>query len=489
MIALHQLLEGLSLMATAGPMDAKVKALHIDSRQVDEGDLFIAQVGTQVDGHQFIPKALEQGASAIVCEALPDTLKDGVAYVQVPDAREAAGLLASKFHGQPSHKLKIVGVTGTNGKTSVATLLYRLFGELGYKAGLLSTVENRVGETVIPATHTTPDPIQLQGLLAQMIKMGATHAFMEVSSHALDQRRTAGVRFAGGVFTNLTHDHLDYHGTFQNYLESKRRLFDGLAKDAFALTNLDDKRGKVMLQNTKARTSSYALRHPADYKAKMIDSTLEGLQLQVNGQEFWSPLVGAFNASNLLAVIGSAVELGEELEAVLTALSSIGNPPGRLERVPGSQTITAFVDYAHTPDALENVLSTLSVFREGQYKLISVVGCGGNRDKEKRPKMGHIAASLSDKTILTADNPRDEVASDILNQMREGVSIVDRKKTLVIEDRREAIRTACQLAGPGDIILVAGKGHEPYQEIAGVRHPFDDRVELAAALRELTQTP
>ncbi len=443
---------------------------------------FFAIKGTLRDGHDFIEAAMAQGVSAVICETEPKNAPAGVTVVVVPDAAAAMGHMAAAFYDYPSRKLKLVGVTGTNGKTTCVTLLHKLYRELGYNAGLLSTVQNQINETVIPATHTTPDAITLQGLLAQMVKAGCTHAFMEVSSHALVQHRVTGVEFTGAVFTNISHDHLDYHGTFDEYIKAKKLFFDFLSRKAFALVNSDDKRAMVMLQNTKASKYTYALRKEADFKAKLIDNSIQGLQLELEGQEVWFRLIGTFNAYNLMAVYGAAILLGEDSPEVLASLSDLSSAAGRFDYVVSPEDqITAIVDYAHTPDALENVLQTIQQIRKPEQKVITVVGCGGNRDAAKRPVMADIAARLSDRVILTSDNPRDEDPQEILNQMQVGVKQVDLKKALSVIDRREAIKTAVMLAEPDDIILVAGKGHETYQEVKGERSPFDDKLILQEA--------
>lgn len=469
------------LRAVAGPPDAPVSALIIDSRRVTPSSLFAALPGTQVDGHQFIPKALESGASVILCETMPDTLADGISYVQVENAARALGFLASTFYGNPSAKLKLVGVTGTNGKTSTATLLFRLFRRLGYHAGLLSTVQNQIDETVIPATHTTPDPVTLNALLAEMLAKSCTHAFIEVSSHAVAQERIAGLTFAGGIFTNITHDHLDFHQTFDNYIRAKKGFFDGLPKTAFALVNADDRRGAVMVQNTVARRETFSLETGATFKGKLIADSMFGLQMEVDGREVHFALIGAFNAYNLLGVYGAAVLLGEDPEEVLTQLSDLPTAPGRFEQVVSPQHILGIVDYAHTPDALQNVLQTITGLRQGGEQIITVVGCGGNRDATKRPVMAEIACRFSNRVILTSDNPRHEDPLAILSDMQRGVPPIHFKKTETLPDRREAIFHAVALARPYDVILVAGKGHETYQEIKGVKNHFDDREVLREA--------
>jgi len=459
-------------------MSVDVKGICFDSRKVRPGFLFIAIKGTQSDGHEYIAKAIELGAIAVVCEKLPDTVTDKITIVSVKNSGQALGIIASNFFGNPSEKMKLTGVTGTNGKTTVATLLYKLFAVLGYRSGLISTVENRIVDQVIPSTHTTPDPIQLNELLTRMVEEKCTHVFMEVSSHAIDQERIAGLKFVGALFTNITHDHLDYHLTFENYIKAKKKYFDELGSDAFALVNADDKRGMVMMQNTKATKYSFGLKKMVDFKAKIITNSIEGLELELAGKTVWFKLIGDFNAYNLLAVYGAAVLLGEDSDEVLVKLSSLSGAVGRFELVlPGSKKI-AIVDYAHTPDALKNVLETIAQFRSGNEQVITVVGCGGNRDRTKRPMMASIACRLSDKVVLTSDNPRDEDPIEIIKEMQTGVMPTEARKTLVIADREEAIKTACMMAKEKDIILVAGKGHETYQEIKGVKYPFDDKQVL-----------
>ncbi|MFN3800682.1 UDP-N-acetylmuramoyl-L-alanyl-D-glutamate--2,6-diaminopimelate ligase, partial [Belliella pelovolcani] len=438
-------------------------------------------------GHAFIPTAIEKGASVIVCEQLPEDIQEGITYVTVAHSTKALGIMAANYYENPSEKLKIVAVTGTNGKTTTATLLYQLYIEMGYQVGLISTVENRISDQVVPATHTTPDALSLQELLKKMVAAGCTHCFMEASSHAIVQERLAGLKLMGAVFTNISHDHLDYHGTFDEYIKAKKLLFDRLPKDAFALTNADDKRGMVMLQNTQATKQSFGLRFPADFKAKILTNSIEGLELEIQGKQVWFRMIGEFNAYNILAVFGVAVLLGEEEEEVLMQLSKVPGAQGRFDKITIAG-VTAIVDYAHTPDALENVLKTIQGVRTGGEQVITVVGCGGNRDKTKRPVMAKIATNLSDKVILTSDNPRDEEPMAILREMEAGVNPVDFKKTIIIEDRREAIKTACVMSNPGDIILVAGKGHETYQEINGVKHPFDDRAIVKDLLNLLNKS-
>lgn len=477
----------MSLTSSLGDMDIDVKGLTFDSRKVAPGFVFVAVAGTLSDGHQFITKAIDSGATAIVCERLPESINENVTYVTVRSSAQALGIMASNFYGNPSEQLKLVGVTGTNGKTTTVTLLYQLFSALGYNVGMISTVENRIIDSVIPSTHTTPDPVQLNELLKKMVTAGCTHAFMEVSSHAVDQERIAGLKFAGALFTNITHDHLDYHKTFENYIKAKKKFFDELSGDAFALVNADDKRGMVMLQNTRATKYTFGLKKMVDYKGKIITNSLDGLELEVAGKNVWFKMIGDFNAYNLLGVYGAAVLLGEESDEVLQHLSALGGAPGRFERVlPGSK-ITAIVDYAHTPDALKNVLETIAAFRTGNEQVITVVGCGGNRDKTKRPLMASIACKMSDKVVLTSDNPRDEDPMQIIREMQSGVLPTEARKTLVLADREEAIKTACMMARENDIILVAGKGHETYQEIKGVKYPFDDREVMARVMKLMNE--
>lgn len=478
MPVLKDILYKVSLQQTSGNMDADMASLVFDSRKVGKGDVFVATRGTYVDGHEYINKAIEAGARAIVCEELPQDLEDGLTYVEVKDSSQALGIMATNFYGHPSHKMEVVGVTGTNGKTTCATLLYQLFRELGYNVGLLSTVENKINDEVLETTHTTPDAITINRLMAKMLVKGCTHCFMEVSSHAIVQHRVAGLVFKGAFFTNLSHEHLDYHKTFDEYIKAKKALFDGLPSTAFALTNADDKRGMVMLQNTRAAKFRYALKSMADYKARVLSNTLQGLELNINKHDVWFKLIGDFNAYNLTAVFAVASIMGEDEGEVLQHLSNLNPAPGRFEQVLTDTGITAIVDYAHTPDALQNVLATIKEFRTGNEKVITVVGCGGNRDKEKRPEMARIACELSDKVVLTSDNPRSEEPLAIIEDMQKGVSPSNFRKTLAMADRKEAIKTACSLAEPNDIILVAGKGHETYQEIKGERFPFDDRKVL-----------
>lgn len=486
---LKDLFYKIPLLATSGSMNTDIKNLTMDSRRAGTGSLFIAVRGTVTDGHNYIETAVKQGAVAVLCEELPTKTVEGVAYVQVQDSARALGFVAASFYQQPSQKLKLIGVTGTNGKTSVATLLFRLFRALGYRCGLLSTVQNQIDDQVIAATHTTPDAITANQLLMRMLDHGCTHVFMEVSSHAVVQERITGLTFAGGIFTNITHDHLDFHGTFDNYIRAKKGFFDQLPASAFALTNVDDKRGLVMLQNTAARKETYSLLTLATFKGKIIADSLFGLNMLVDSQEVWFKLIGRFNGYNLLSVYGAAVLLGEDPAEVLTLLSGITPPPGRFEQVVSATNIVGIVDYAHTPDALQNVLETINGLRhtdeqDRMPRIITVVGCGGNRDAAKRPIMADIACRFSDRVILTSDNPRFEDPMAILEQMRAGVSPVDVKKAQVIQDRRDAIRQAVAMAEPNDIILVAGKGHETYQDVQGVKSDFDDRAVLQESFIE-----
>lgn len=467
------------ITATTGSTDVDVKDVQIDSRKLSKGSLFIAVKGVAVDGHQFINKAIEQGTTAIVCETMPGELVDGVTYVQTTNSAEAAGIIAHNFYDQPSQKVKLVGVTGTNGKTTIATLLYKLFGCLGYKCGLLSTVENQIDGKVIPSTHTTPDAVNLNALLKQMVDEGCTHVFMEVSSHAVHQHRIAGLQFTGALFSNITHDHLDYHKTFDEYIKAKKAFFDGLPSSAFAITNLDDKRGLVMLQNTAAKKLGYSLRTVADFKGKILENGLTGLVMNVNEQEVHFRLIGEFNAYNLLAVYGAAISLGEDKSEVLQCLSNTTGAEGRFDYiVSGNERVIGIVDYAHTPDALLNVLATIKKLREGKEQIITVVGCGGDRDKTKRPVMAEVACEHSDKVIFTSDNPRSEDPLAILSDMEEGLGTAAKRKYVSIADRKQAIKTAVNMAQPEDIVLIAGKGHEKYQEIKGVKHHFDDKEVL-----------
>ncbi|HNP95884.1 MAG TPA: UDP-N-acetylmuramoyl-L-alanyl-D-glutamate--2,6-diaminopimelate ligase [Cyclobacteriaceae bacterium] len=480
---LKDILYRVNITSASGDMNIGVAGVSFDSRQVKKDFLFVAVKGTQSDGHAFISTAIKNGAIAVISEKLPDSLSPNVTYVTVKNSARALGVAAANFYNNPSSKLKLVGVTGTNGKTTVATLLYKLFTSLGHPTGLLSTVENRIKDEVIVSTHTTPDAIQINELLIKMVEAKCTHCFMEVSSHAVDQGRIEGLDFVGGVFTNITHDHLDYHHTFESYIKAKKGFFDGLSSEAFALVNVDDKRGMVMLQNTKAAKRTFGLKKMADFKAKIITNSLEGLELEIDNRNVWFKLIGDFNAYNLISVYATAMLLGEDSESVLMRLSALTGAAGRFELIlPGSK-FTAIVDYSHTPDALKNVLETISLFRTGQEQVISVVGCGGDRDKMKRPLMAAIACKYSDKAIFTADNPRSEDPMEIIREMQKGVGPTEAKKTLVIVDREEAIKTACMMAKENDIVLVAGKGHETYQEIKGVKYPFDDKEVLTRMLK------
>lgn len=474
MKTLAEILTGLTPVKVLGSPAGELKGLTMDSRKVEPGFVFVAVKGTLSDGHLFIPQAVEKGAAVVVVESLQD-ISTGVVQVQVTDSAEALGIMAGNWFGNPSRNLKLVAVTGTNGKTTVSTLLYQLFGQLGYRSGLISTVENRIGEEVLPSTHTTPDAVSLQALLARMQREGCTHVFMEASSHAIHQRRIAGLEIDVAVFTNITHDHLDYHGTFEHYIQAKKGLFDGLKKGASCLVNVDDKRGKVMVQNTLARVFTYSLKSPANFRGRIISNTLQGLELEINQQRAWFRLVGDFNAYNLLAAYGVAEILGEQPESVLLALSDLQPARGRFERLGLNNGATAVVDYAHTPDALLNVLETLRFMLAPGQEIITVVGCGGDRDKAKRPVMAQVAARLSQHLILTSDNPRSEEPEAIIMDMMKGVPLSARRKVSIIEDREAAIKEAVQIAKPEDVVLIAGKGHETYQEIKGVRYPFDDK--------------
>lgn len=476
---LNELLKAIQPIQVIGNQEVEIKEVNIDSRQVREGDLFMAMRGTQTDGHAYIASAIEKGAVAVLCEDLPEQLNDGVTYIQVKESEDAVGKLATAFYGDPTSKMKLVGVTGTNGKTTIATLLYNTFRYFGYKVGLVSTVCNYIDDEAVPTEHTTPDPITLNRLLGKMADSGCKYAFMEVSSHSIDQKRISGLKFAGGIFTNLTRDHLDYHKTVDNYLRAKKKFFDDMPKDAFCLTNLDDKNGMVMVQNTRAKVCTYSLRSLSDFKGKLLESHFEGMILEFNNRELSVQFIGKFNASNLLAVFGATVLLGKKEEDVLVALSTLKPVSGRFETVRSPQGFTAIVDYAHTPDALVNVLNAIHGVLEGKGQIITVCGAGGNRDKGKRPLMAKEAAKLSDRVIITSDNPRFEEPQEIINDMLAGLDKEDMRKTLSIVDRREAIKTACMLAQPGDVILVAGKGHENYQDVKGVKHHFDDKEVLS----------
>ncbi|MDI9308606.1 MAG: UDP-N-acetylmuramoyl-L-alanyl-D-glutamate--2,6-diaminopimelate ligase [Limnohabitans sp.] len=471
---LKDILYKVAIEAVNGSTEVEVNAVHFDSRKIEVNDVFVAIRGTVSDGHNFIDKAISLGASAIICEELPSTVLSQITYVLVKDTNEALAFLATNFYDNPSQKLQLVGVTGTNGKTTIASLLYQMFKKAGHKVGLLSTVKIMVDEKEYKATHTTPDSLTINYYLDEMIEEGCEYCFMEVSSHGVHQKRTEGLMFAGGVFTNLSHDHLDYHPTFAEYRDVKKSFFDHLPKTAFAITNIDDKNGPVMLQNTQARKLSYALKTYADYKAVILENQLTGLQLKINEQEVWTRLIGTFNAYNLLAIYAVAVELGIEKIEALRLLSELESVSGRFQFIVSATKITAIVDYAHTPDALENVLNTINDIRTKNEQLITIVGCGGDRDKTKRPIMAKIATEMSDKVVLTSDNPRTEDPAVILEEMEAGISPENFKKYVSILDRKQAIKTACQMANKGDIILIAGKGHEAYQEINGVRHDFDD---------------
>jgi UDP-N-acetylmuramoyl-L-alanyl-D-glutamate--2,6-diaminopimelate ligase len=480
---LKDILYKVHITSTSGSMTVEVKGICFDSRKAKPGFLFVAVKGTQSDGHLYIEKAVDLGVIAVVAEKLPERISDNISYVTVKDSAQALGIIAANFYHHPSHRLKLVGVTGTNGKTTVATLLYQLFNSMGHRSGLLSTVVNKIVDNEIPATHTTPDPIELNELLVQMVEARCTHCFMEVSSHAVDQKRVTGLKFEGAVFTNITHDHLDYHKTFENYIKAKKEYFDSLTSDAFALVNADDKRGMVMLQNTRARKQSFGLKKMVDFKGKIITNSIEGLELEIGNKNVWFKLIGDFNAYNLLAVYGTAILLGGDSDEILTHLSALPGAAGRFELIGRGSKITAIVDYAHTPDALKNVLETIAHFRTGAEQVITVVGCGGNRDRSKRPLMASIACRFSDKVVLTSDNPRDEDPMEIIREMQTGIGPSETRKTLVLVNREEAIKTACMLAKQRDIILVAGKGHEQYQEIKGVKYPFDDREVLERMLK------
>ncbi|WP_455076886.1 UDP-N-acetylmuramoyl-L-alanyl-D-glutamate--2,6-diaminopimelate ligase [Prevotella koreensis] len=472
---LNELLRNIKNVALTGSDNVEITGVNIDSRRIATGQLFVAMRGTQVDGHRFITKATEQGAAAVLCEELPEVLSEAVTYVKVPSTEDVVGHVATVFYGNPSEKLKLVGATGTNGKTTIATLLYNMFRKLGYKCGLLSTVCNYIEEEVVPADHTTPDPIELNRLLAQMVDAGCQYVFMECSSHAIAQKRIGGLKFSVGIFTNLTRDHLDYHKTFENYRDAKKSFFDMLPKGSYAIINADDKNGSVMVQNTKATVKTYSTRQMADYRARLIECHFEGMYLEIDGHEVGVQFIGKFNVSNLLAVYGTARVLGEKPEDILIALSTLGSVSGRLEPIRSADGFTAIVDYAHTPDALENVLNAIHEVLDGRGKVITVCGAGGNRDKGKRPLMAKEAARQSDRVIITSDNPRFEDPQEIINDMLAGLDRQQMKKVLSIVDRREAIRTACMMAQKGDVILIAGKGHEDYQEIKGVKHHFDDK--------------
>jgi len=479
---LQDVLYGITITSLVGNTSREVTALVFDSRKVVKDSVFFAIRGTMSDGHQYIDDTVEAGASVVICEVLPEIRRELATYIQVDNSAVALGQMAANFYGHPSSKLKLIGITGTNGKTTIATLLFKLFRELGYGVGLISTVQNHINDVVVPSTHTTPDPIALNELLQSMVDDGCEYCFMEVSSHAVSQHRIEGLTFKGGVFSNITHDHLDFHHTFDNYIKAKKAFFDVLPANAFALTNLDDRNGMVMLQNTKATKKTYALKQLADFKAKIIENSFSGLHLDIDQADVFFKLVGSFNAYNLLAVYGTAMMLGEEQLAVLTALSNLTGAEGRFDYVSSKQQIIGIVDYAHTPDAVQNVLSTIQDIRKGTEQVITIIGCGGDRDKTKRPVMAQVACDWSDKVILTSDNPRTEDPQTILSEMEAGVSPTNKRKTLSILDRREAIKTACHLARPGDIIVLAGKGHEKYQDINGVKYHFDDKEILTEQL-------
>ena len=482
---LSELLRNVTTISLIGNSEADITGVDIDSRKVERGHLFVAIKGTQTDGHRFIPKAIASGAAAVLCEDLPEERQEGVTYVKVASTEEAVGPVATMFYGEPSKHLKLVGVTGTNGKTTIATLLYNMFRKFGYKCGLLSTVCNYIEDEAIPADHTTPDPIELNYLLSKMVQAGCDYAFMECSSHAIAQKRIGGLKFAGGLFTNLTRDHLDYHKTFENYRDAKKAFFDGLDKDAFAITNADDKNGAIMVQNTKAQVKTYSTRSMADFRARIIECHFEGMYLEINGREVGVQFIGKFNVSNLLAVYGAAVMLGKAPEDILVVLSTLKSVAGRLEPIRSAEGVTAIVDYAHTPDALENVLNAIHEVLDGKGgQVITVCGAGGNRDKGKRPLMAQEAVKQSSRVIITSDNPRFEEPQDIINDMLAGLDQKQMKKVIAIVDRKEAIKTAVMLAQKGDVILIAGKGHEDYQEIKGVKHHFDDRE----VIREIFQS-
>lgn len=472
---LKEIISGISITEVLGNTDKDIQGIHIDSRKIEPGHLFVAVRGTQTDGHDYIDKAIEKGASAIVCETLPEDLHEDIIYIKVENTEDAVGKLATTFYGNPTDKLELIGVTGTNGKTTIATLLYNMFRHFGYKVGLVSTVCNYIDGEAIPTEHTTPDPITLNRLLGRMADEGCRYAFMEVSSHAVAQKRIGGLKFAGGIFTNLTRDHLDYHGTVDNYLKAKKAFFDHLPKTAFALVNADDKNGMVMVQNTRANIRTYSLRSICDFKGKVLEDGFEGMLMDINNVEVNVQFIGRFNASNLLAVYGAACLMGKKPEDVLLALSLLRPVSGRFEAIRSARGYSAIVDYAHTPDALVNVLSTIQEVQNGRGQVITVVGAGGNRDKGKRPLMAQEAVKRSDKVIITSDNPRFEEPQDIINDMLAGLTREDMRKVVSITDRKEAIRTACMMAQPGDAVLVAGKGHENYQDIKGVKYHFDDK--------------
>ena len=486
MAILKDILYKVSLVSVSGSTEVEVNDIAFDSRAVTESSVFVAVRGTHVDGHEFIAKAVEAGARAVVCEKMPESIVDGVTYAEVKNSAVALGIISSNFFGNPSSSLKVIGVTGTNGKTTTVSILYDLFTTLKHKCGMISTVHNMIAGKEIAATHTTPDSVAIQKLMSQMVEEGCEFCFMEVSSHAAEQERISGIHFEGAVFSNISHDHLDYHGSFEAYIAAKKKLFDQLPASAFALVNIDDKRGRIMVQNCKATKYTFSLKSASDFKAKVVADTLEGMELQINGHDVWFKMVGKFNAYNLLSAFGVATLLGEAEGEVLKVLSNVDPAPGRFDQILSETMVKAIVDYAHTPDALRNVLSTIDKSRSHKEKLITVVGCGGNRDKEKRPAMAAEASKYSDKVILTSDNPRDEDPMQIIKEMKKGLSPADLKNTVVVPDREEAIKTACMMARENDIILVAGKGHEKYQEIKGVKYPFDDK-EVLSRMLEMTK--
>ncbi|MDB5199812.1 MAG: UDP-N-acetylmuramoyl-L-alanyl-D-glutamate--2,6-diaminopimelate ligase [Chitinophagaceae bacterium] len=479
MASLQNILYGVNLKSTTGKEVDEVTDLQIDSRKATKGSCFIAIKGSAADGHNFIDTAIAKGAAVIVCEHLPAEINREVKYVEVENSASAAGIMAHNFYGQPSGKIKLIGVTGTNGKTTIATLLFKLYAALGYKCGLISTVQNQIADEIIPSTHTTPDAISVNELLAKMVNASCTHVFMEVSSHALDQHRVAGLKFTGGIFTNITHDHLDYHKTFDEYIKAKKKFFDELSASAFAISNADDKRGAVMLQNTRAKKYFYSLKTMAEFKGKILENSLTGLLMTINDIEVHFKMIGTFNAYNILAVYGAAVCLGEDKQIVLQVLSSLTGAEGRFDyMVSPKDKVIGIIDYAHTPDALLNVLATIKNLRQGEEKILTVVGCGGDRDKTKRPVMAEVACEHSDKIFFTSDNPRSEDPNEIIKDMESGVNVTCRKKYISIADRKEAIKTAVSFSKREDIVLVAGKGHEKYQEIKGIKYPFDDKAIL-----------
>lgn len=472
---LKSILKNFEIVSISGNAGIMINSVQFDSRKIASKDLFVAVKGTIIDSHEFIDDAIKGGAVAIVCENIPEQTKKNTTYIKVKDSKNALGHICSNYFENPSAKLKLTGVTGTNGKTTIVSLLYKLFTKLGYPCGLLSTIENKIGAKIIPSTHTTPDAFQINKLLAEMVNNGCSHCFMEISSHSIDQQRIAGLNFAGGIFTNISHDHLDYHKTFDSYLKTKKSFFDNLSENAFALSNIDDKNGNIILQNTKALKKTYSLKKPSDFKTKIIENQIEGLQLKFNNKDVWFKLIGNFNAYNLTSVYAASVLLGENETEILKHLSEVEGPEGRFDYIKSSNQILGIVDYAHTPDALKNVLNTISAIRKNYERIITVCGAGGDRDNRKRSLMGKIAVKKSDKIILTSDNPRSENPETILEEMRADLNTEEKLKTISIVNREEAIKAACALAHAGDIILIAGKGHEKYQEINGIKHPFDDK--------------